>query len=109
MTDLRLATWAAYCVLAFGLWACGGESSQDAGDETAGSVHGTIDVVEARSLLEVSLLEITDEHGNRWRFEAKGYDGFSPSHLREHKLQGLPVTVTYHMEDGVRMIDEIID
>ena len=106
MPDLRPALWAAYCVLGLGLWACGGESAEDPG---AGSVRGSIDLVEARSLLEVSVLEITDEHGSRWRFEARGFDGFSPSHLREHRLQGLPVTVTYHTEDGVRLIDEITD
>jgi hypothetical protein len=60
-------------------------------------------------LVELSVLEPVDKPGTRWRFEGRGVNGFTPSHPREHRLQGLSVTVRYHSENGVLVIDEITD
>lgn len=75
------------------------------------SVTGLIQEVEPRSLLEIGSLTVVDGSGTVWMF--KGGDrasaGFSPSHLRDHMLSGLPVRVTYHREDGSLVIDDITD
>ena len=101
--------WAALCALAYGMLACGGDVSEAVDGASARTVHGSIVGVEVRSLVELTSLELRDENGATWHFEAEGSQGFTPSHLREHMLQGLSVTVSYHEEDGALMIDGIED
>ena len=101
--------WAALCALVYAGFACGGSIPGAVDGVTVQTVHGAIVVVEARSLLELASLELRDKDGAAWHFKAEGYQGFTPSHLREHMGQGVPVTVSYHTEDGVLMIDSIDD
>ena len=85
------------------LGACGSQS---------GAVRGHVVDVQSESLLELKSAEIMDGDGKRWRFEARGLSDpadFTPSHLREHMVLGEPVTVKYHSEDGVLVIDDISD
>ena len=42
-----------------------------------------------------SVLELADADGRRWDFHANGWVGVSVGHLREHRIQGTPVTVAY--------------
>ena len=42
-----------------------------------------------------SVLELADAEGRRWEFQADGWVGVSAGHLREHRIQGTPVTVAY--------------
>lgn len=73
--------------------ACGG------GETT---VRGVVVEVEARSILEVATLTIKEEgSGKVWTFQADGPVGFTPSHIREHMMQGQLVTVRFRERDGV--------
>lgn len=73
------------------------------------SVRGQVVEVEAASIVELASLAVRDEEGTTWSFAGNRYRGVGPSHLREHMLQGLAVTVVFHVEDDVRLIDEITD
>lgn len=42
-----------------------------------------------------SLLRLADADGQHWEFHADGWVGVSAGHLREHRIQGTPVTVAY--------------
>ena len=107
--DLRFSIWLIYAVIMVSIWACGDEMAQEFNYQSLGSVRGTVDLVEARSLLEVSILEMTDEDGNKWRFEAAGFDHVTPSHLKDHQLRGLPLTVGYYSDNGILTIESITD
>ena len=85
-------------MLAFGL-NCGGD---DGGFRTSEAVfEGLITDVEARTLLDLESIEVTDDDGNSLEFHAAGqrFMEFTPSHVREHMLQGLGVIVTYRKSD----------
>jgi hypothetical protein len=99
----ELATLVAVCVLAFGALACGPSQTP------AKEVRGVVLEVQATSLTDLGSLVVRDQSGVTWRFEARGYRGESPSHLRVHMVQGLTVTVKYHEEQGSLVIDEITD
>ena len=67
------------------------------------SVRGQMIDVRAHSLTEVETLRLQDAEGRVWEFETEGPIGFTPSHLREHRLIGQPVTV-YYREEGERLV-----
>ncbi len=93
----------AAALLAFFATAC------DPGGDGGGMVHGFVLEVSARSLVEVEVLRVEDEEGAVWELSGRGYRGVSPSHLRQHMLQGMPVVVTYEEEDGELRIREVAD
>lgn len=73
--------------------ACGGGETM---------VRGVVVEVEARSILEVATLTIKEEgSGKVWTFQADGPVGFTPSHIREHMMQGRLVTVRFRERDGL--------
>ena len=43
------------------------------------------------------LLRITDADGRGWEFGSEGWVGVSVGHLKEHRIQGTPVTVWYEV------------
>ena len=67
--------------------------------------------MEASSLLELESLVVEDDDGVEWAFEGRGgsFVGFTPSHLREHMVLGMRITVTFHREDGALVLDEVGD
>ena len=73
------------------------------------TVRGAVVDLEARSLLELSWIDVVDDAGSRWHFSAGQYKGFTPSHLREHMVQGQRVVVTYRNEEGTLVIVDIED
>ena len=81
---------------------CGGETR---------SVRGLIVDVVADSLLIVETVTVEDEDQVTWTVHGGGkrFDGFSPSHLREHMVQGLPVTVWFEERDGMLFMKDISD
>lgn len=87
-----------------GVAGCGGEPD-------AGTARGYVIAVESRTLLELDSVSVRTEEGETIQLNARGklFPGFSPSHLREHMVQGLPVTVTYHRENGVLVLDDVRD
>ena len=62
-------------------------------------VTGHIDRVEAQpdNPRYFGLLRITDANGRSWEFGSKGWVGVSVGHLKEHRIQGTPVTVWYEV------------
>ena len=77
----------------------------------AGSPSGASVVrVEARSLTELEFLDVRDDTGFVWRFRPGiSYRGFTPSHLREHMVQGLPVTVVFRWDDDTPLMQDVTD
>lgn len=75
------------------------------------TVHGFIQNVESKSLLELEAVEVVDEDGILWRAEARGIliPDFTPSHLNEHKVLGLKVTLTFYREGDVLVLTDITD
>ena len=76
-------------------------------------VRGVVTDVQARSLLELELLRVTDQRNTVWDFRpgpedvtGSGHD-YTPSHLRQHMVQGVPIIVTYTEKDGVLTIVSI--
>ena len=91
--------------------ACGDDETGGSGSEGTQTVHGLIREVIARSLVELESLTAEDDEGRRREFDWPGeiFDGFTPSHLREHMVLGLSVTVAFHLENGALIIDGIAD
>ena len=60
-------------------------------------VTGHIDRVEAQpdNPRYFSRLLITDEAGHSWEFRSDDWVGVSVGHLKDHQIQGTPVTVWY--------------
>ena len=85
-------------------------SAVSCGSETR-SVRGLIVEVVADSLLIVETVTVEDEDQVRWtvRGGGKRFDGFSPSHLREHMVQGLPVTVWFEERDSMLFMKDVSD
>ena len=72
--------------------------------EGAKSIRGLVTDVQARSITEVASITLQEEDtGKIWTFQAEEHIGFTPSHIREHMLQGQQVTVRYR-EEGGRLI-----
>ncbi len=89
--------------------ACGGAEGEDPVEEE--TVRGQIVEVVPLGLLDLGSITIEDSEGTMWRFEARGarFSNFSPSHLTEHKVQGLPVAVTFHREGDALLVSAIGD
>lgn len=95
--------------LIFGSY-CGGDSGETGVSE--GVFEGLITSVEVRTLLDLESIEVTDDAGTSLVFHAGGqrFVEFTPSHVREHMLQGLGVIVTYRKsDDGTLYIVTIRD
>ena len=81
--------------------ACGSSSKPNSPDSeqtpSAGilQVHGQVVEVSAESLTTLESLTIRDGKGRTWSFTARGFTGFTPSHVSEHRALGQPVTVNY--------------
>ena len=91
---------------------CGGDGKGET-EEAALRVRGLVTDVQARSLLELESLRVVDEQNNVWEFRpghqgvtGTGHD-YTPSHLRQHMVQGVPIIVTYVRKDGVLTIVSI--
>ena len=107
----RIATAALVLVvaLALGLTACGADSGRASQISAAETIRGFIVEVEAKSIVELGSLDVEDPEGVTWHFVGRDFKGVSPSHLREHMVQGLPVSVTFHRENGTLVIEEVTD
>ena len=91
---------------------CGGDGKDETG-EAAQQVRGVVTDVQARSLLELGSLRVVDEQSTVWDFRSgsqgvkgSGHD-YTPSHLRQHMVQGVPIIVTYMEKGGVLTIVSI--
>lgn len=74
------------------------------------TVRGIVIEVEARSFAEVAVLTIEEEDtGKVWTFQADGPVGFTPSHIREHMMQGQAVTVRFQERDGLFVAHLVTD
>ena len=83
----------------------GGHGDGDALYPRLPKVTGRIDLVQANPAnpRHFRILHITDYDGRRWEFQAEGWAGVSAGHLKDHQLQGTPVTVWYERGYGNRL------
>jgi hypothetical protein len=101
----------ALLVALFVVVGCSTKSDEDTKDTQ--KVSGLITDVKASSLLELESIEVLDDEGVQWRFQASrggltsDIHGFTPSHLREHMVQGARIVVTYVKDGGVLIIVNI--
>ena len=101
----RRSVWAVVLLAAALALTLAGCSVQDR-EQVRGHV---VDVV-VRNFTEVESLRIRDEAGKIWDFKgAEGFIGFTPSHVKEHQLQGLSVLVSYVEEGGVLVAVHLAD
>ena len=91
---------------------CGDDGRGATQDQTL-QVRGVVTEIQARSLLELEQLRVIDERNTVWDFRpgsggvaGSGHD-YTPSHLRQHMVQGIPIIVTYMEKDGVLTIVSI--
>lgn len=74
---------------------CGGGDDK----QVTGLVLEAVD----RNLAEIELLRIRDDDGKVWEFSTEGNVGITAAHLRQHRLSGERIIVTYR-EVGGRLI-----
>ena len=104
-------TWIAAAILAValaGLLVCGNEPQTGVPGHGDGDtlfpklpkVTGHIDQVDANpdNPRYFQTLAITDADGQRWRFHSEGWVGVSVGHLKDHQIQGTPITVWYEQQ-----------
>ncbi len=65
------------------------------GDDAGQQVRGQVVEVVARSFTELESLRIRDEAGREYIFITDGFVGFTPAHVKEHRLLGQSLLVTY--------------
>lgn len=69
--------------------------------DSVSEMRGLITEVQAASLTEVESFTLQEEGtGKLWTFTAEGFIGFTPSHLRQHMLEGQMVVVRYRDSYG---------
>mgnify|MGYP001303095297 CR=1 FL=1 len=74
--------------------ACGSEENR--------TVRGLVTTVQPRSITEVATFAVEEANtGKLWVFQTEGSIGFTPSHIRDHMIQGQMVTVYYNEHNGV--------
>ena len=92
----------AAAALALTLAGCAGQPREQ--------VRGHVVDVVVRNFTEVESLRIRDETGKIWDFKgAEGFIGFTPSHVKEHQLQGLSVLVSYVREGDALVAVHLAD
>ena len=103
--------WLAVPALILGSMSCVRHSDGDSATGSSETVRGLLQEVNAKSLFELDSFTLMDVGGVRWSFDAQGksWGELTPSHLREHMVLGLPVTVRFHRENGVLIVDAIDD
>ena len=80
------------------------------GDDTQ-SVSGLVVEVVPASLVGLQTLTVEDENRFRWTVDGGGraFEGFTPSHLRDHMVQGQRLTIWFEERNGVLVLKEISD
>ena len=64
------------------------------------SIDGLIVEVESQSLVDVSSITVVDRFGEEYMLYMEGnYGPFTPSHLREHMIAAIPISVEYIVND----------
>ena len=73
--------------------------------------RGLIQEVKSDSLKNYDFFILKDIDNNEYVFQQGNSNiiGFSPSHLREHMLLGLPVSVEYYIYDGSYIVINLYD
>ena len=77
--------------------------------ETAGEVRGRVVEVVERDSIEVETLEVQNAQGKVWTFTTEGFVGTTPAHLREHRLFGQSILVSYVLKDGKSVAVKVAD
>ena len=107
---MRWAAALGFAALLACILACGSEPPGAGGAHGDGDslfprlprVTGHIDFVGAdpENPRHFRVLHLTDAEGRQWRFNSQGWVGVSVGHLKDHQIQGTPVTVWYEKQTG---------
>ena len=102
--------------LVFVAVSCAGGTPDSTGSQTPqpdgfASVTGRIQDVKSSSFLAIGSVTLVDDEGVVWEFEGNdvAIPEFSPSHLRDHMLRGLPIVVVYRVEGGSLILVDVLD
>jgi len=79
------------------------------GDGGEKQVSGFVLRAVERSITEIESLRLQDDDGLVWEFTTQGPVGTSASHLRQHRLAGERIIVTYREVDGLLIASDITD
>ena len=102
-----MAVWAVAVIILSVVGCENGSTSLDAAETL--QVRGRVLEVVGRDILEVETLRIRDSSNNEWTFITEGFVGFSPSHIRQHQLQGELVVITYVKRGEVLVAVDVSD
>ena len=72
-------------------------------------VTGLVLVAVERNLAEIELLRVRDGDGRTWEFSTDGPVGTTAAHLRQHRLTGERVVVTYREVGGRLVASDVAD
>lgn len=54
------------------------------------------------------LLQITDSDGRQWVFQSEGWVGIPVGHLKDHQIQGAPITVWYEKQPSGELMARFV-
>jgi hypothetical protein len=77
-------------------------------EPTTQTVRGLVVNVQVASFSQIGSFDVRSDDGEILTFSVQGDPGITPSHLREHMVLTMPVTVTYH-RDNDRLVATRID
>lgn len=72
-------------------------------------IHGLVTDVQARNLTEIEIFSVRDALGKNWIFTTDGPLETTPSHLRQHMMEGDPVEVIFRNGSVVPIAINILD
>ena len=88
----------AFLILAFFIQGCA--NSENGINSKVFSIDGLLLEVESQSLLQATSVILVDSSGEEHKLFLGGtYGEFTPSHLREHMITAMPISVEYLVKD----------
>ena len=96
-----ITVWFQVLIIGILIFGCGLQTSK---------ISGVVVDVRADSLLKFESIEIRDAEGVIWHLLGDDFKSqptthsFTPSHIREHMLHGLPITVWYKEDKTGRLL-----
>lgn len=104
---VSITAWGCVLIIGILILACGRPAAQ---------ISGVVVDVRAHSLLKFESIDVRDTEDTIWHFISEDFKpksnvhSFTPSHVREHMLLGLPITVWYRQDkDGQLLIIVVQD
>jgi len=78
-------------------------------EDSLTKIHGLVTDVQAKNITEIETFSIRDDLGANWIFTTNGPLEITPSHLKQHMMEGDPVEVIFKKESVVPIAIHILD